>query len=691
MGLVPSSSDTGPLKDGLDRVWLGKGDEIHGAGFRESGAKGKMELDGGGMTIHAGGKEELAVVGDDNAAGGGKGLACYQVIGEGSWQGDPSGVTPWNGGELGEDGTELQEGKGIGAESGIRGSTEIVNPAPGDKGVVLADRQDDPCDEASEAESETSETRQAAEIQENREVWKLAVESGAVQYDEEDDIMAILQAQNEELARKKKLRSKRRKQDGVGRKIERRGLAGVGKLSMVKSLRKKFKLHMLGLIKTKKEVVTIFDIQQLWGNRAVRWEFVGSVGAAGGLVLMWDETVFKMNNCYKEDRWLCVEGVLLQKNFSCAFCLVYGPHDRAEKLVLWEELSFLFGLCQVPVCYLGDFNEIVNMEERRGATSLTVSAAEFKSWIQDMELVDLVISDCLFTWFRGQSCIRIDRVLASLEWLEVFPEIRLRSGPRGLSDHCPLIMETSRIRGGPRPFRSLDSWFTHEGFLRMVKEEWRSLGEVQFMDKLKALTMPLNRWHKEHFGGMDNRITQFEDEIRKVDDMVGTRVADGATEARRKALVSFCRRCLRGRRSNRIDALLVNGRLLRNQARIKIAIRDFYKELYHQEPSPVIGFRDGLVKQILLEEATELELMPTAEEIKEAAWDCESTKAPGSDGYNMHFIKKCWEDLGGEFTETVKGFFQSANLPSESNVTWVVLAPKFTGAREIKDLRLMSG
>nr|XP_025628058.1 uncharacterized protein LOC112721200 [Arachis hypogaea] len=330
---------------------------------------------------------------------------------------------------------------------------------------------------------------------------------------------------------------------------------------------------------------------------------------------------------------------------------------------------------------MGDFNEITHVEERKGATSLTVSAAEFRSRIQDMELVDLALTDRLFTWFRGQSCSRIDRVLVSLEWLEEFTETRLRGGPRGLSDHCLMIMKVTRLRGGPRPFRSLDSWFTHDEFLRMVKEEWRSLGEVQFMDKLKALTTPLRIWHRKNFGDMDIRITQLEDEIKKLDDMVSTGAADGMVEVRRKALVSFCRKW-----SNRIDALMVKGRLVRNQARIKIAIRDFYKGLYHQEAAPNIGFRDGLVKQIHAEEATELEVMPTFEEIKDAVWDCESTKAPSSDGYNMNFIKKCWGEIGREFIGAVIGFFQSAKLPSESNVTWVALAPKFTGAREIKDL-----
>ncbi|XP_057740498.1 uncharacterized protein LOC130957668 [Arachis stenosperma] len=220
---------------------------------------------------------------------------------------------------------------------------------------------------------------------------------------------------------------------------------------------------------------------------------------------------------------------------------------------------------------------------------------------------------------------------------------------------------------------------------------------------------------------MDTRITQLEDEIKKVDDMVSTGAADGTVEARRKALVSFCRKwyirkelhwkqmsrsrhakemdknthylhnlASAQRRSNWIDTLMVNGRLVRNQARIKISICDLYKTLYHQETAPNIGFRDRLVKQIHEEEATALEVMPTLEEIKDAVWNCESTKAPGSDGYNMNFIKKCSEEIGREFTGAVIGFFRSATLLSESNVTWVALALKFIGAREIKDLRLIS-
>ncbi|XP_025689692.1 uncharacterized protein [Arachis hypogaea] len=218
----------------------------------------------------------------------------------------------------------------------------------------------------------------------------------------------------------------------------------------------------------------------------------------------------------------------------------------------------------------------------------------------------------------------------------------------------------------------------------MVKEEWRGLGEIPFTDKLRALTVPLGRWHRDNFGDMDKKILKFEEEIQKIDDIVSNGSYDGTVEARRKALVACCEKwyvrkelhwkqmsrsthakdmdkntryfhnlASARRRNNRIDTLIINGRLIRNQARIKIAIREFYKDLYHQERSPEMGFRDGLVERISDEDSSALEMLPSPEEVKEAVWDCESSKDPGCDGYNMNFIKKCWADIGLDFTAAV--------------------------------------
>ncbi|XP_025703189.1 uncharacterized protein [Arachis hypogaea] len=186
---------------------------------------------------------------------------------------------------------------------------------------------------------------------------------------------------------------------------------------------------------------------------------------------------------------------------------------------------------------------------------------------------------------------------------------------------------------------------------------------------------------------MDKKIMKFEEEIKKIDDMVGNGTYDGTVEARRRALVTCCEKwyvrkelhwkqmsmsrhardidkntryfynlASARKRNNRIDALIINGRLIRNQVRIKIAITEFYKGLHHQEKSPMVGFRDGLVERISEEDVLALEMLPTPEEVREEVWDCESSKAPGSDGYNMNFIKKCWDEISSEFTTAILGF-----------------------------------
>ncbi|XP_016191986.1 uncharacterized protein LOC107632859 [Arachis ipaensis] len=156
--------------------------------------------------------------------------------------------------------------------------------------------------------------------------------------------------------------------------------------------------------------------------------------------------------------------------------------------------------------------------------------------------------------------------------------------------------------------------------------------------------VPIRVWHKDNLESMDNRIKKFEEEIKKIDKIVSIGTYDGMVEARRKAL----------------------------------------------EYAPTIGFRDGLVKQIDEEEAAALKVFPSSEKIREVVWNCESTKAPCSDGYNMNFIKKCWDEIGQEFTTAVLEFFQSAKLPTDANVTWVALAPKFVEAKKIKDLQMIS-
>ena len=72
-----------------------------------------------------------------------------------------------------------------------------------------------------------------------------------------------------------------------------------------------------------------------------------------------------------------------------------------------------------------------------------------------------------------------------------------------------------------------------------------------------------------------------------------------------------------------------------------------------------------------------MEELPGEDEINEVVWACDPSRAPGSDGYNLNFVRKMWHVIGLEFQEMVRGFFQFGTLKKSLNMTWVTLIPKF--------------
>ena len=93
------------------------------------------------------------------------------------------------------------------------------------------------------------------------------------------------------------------------------------------------------------------------------------------------------------------------------------------------------------------------------------------------------------------------------------------------------------------------------------------------------------------------------------------------------------------KRSKQMQEIKSGRRTFQSPRIIKSEVRSFYKNLYKQKDVPLISFQDGLVSRISNEQAQLLELILSDEDIKLAVWECESSKAPGLDGFNFNFIK----------------------------------------------------
>lgn len=102
---------------------------------------------------------------------------------------------------------------------------------------------------------------------------------------------------------------------------------------------------------------------------------------SGGLVIIWNDEAFKVSNRYKGTTWIILEGVLIRENWEGCIGLVYPSYDEGERTLMYEEITNSLQSLNRPCMLMGDFNEVVNIENRRGQTRITNSMIQFKDFI----------------------------------------------------------------------------------------------------------------------------------------------------------------------------------------------------------------------------------------------------------------------------------------------------------------------
>nr|GEX45763.1 transposon TX1 uncharacterized [Tanacetum cinerariifolium] len=85
-----------------------------------------------------------------------------------------------------------------------------------------------------------------------------------------------------------------------------------------------------------------------------------------------------------------------------------------------------------------------------------------------------------------------------------------------------------------------------------------------------------------------------------------------------------------------------------------------------------------------------LERRVNLDEIKEAIWDCGSSKASGPDGYTFAFVKKLWRTIHKDLHEFVDYFFTFSTMPHGANSSSFTLIPKVNNPTSITDFRPIS-
>ncbi|KAH6771766.1 hypothetical protein C2S52_005519 [Perilla frutescens var. hirtella] len=130
--------------------------------------------------------------------------------------------------------------------------------------------------------------------------------------------------------------------------------------------------------------------------------------------------------------------------------------------------------------YAGDFNEILYHHEKSGGSARDDGKIEkFRDTLRECGLEDLGFKGFKFTWSNNQDedtliQERLDRFLASEEWLALFPQAQVEHLVRVASDHCPLLLFEAKkqtLRGRrKRIFQMEEMWFQDESCMLACRE-----------------------------------------------------------------------------------------------------------------------------------------------------------------------------------------------------------------------------
>ncbi|KAL5539435.1 hypothetical protein UlMin_043986 [Ulmus minor] len=127
--------------------------------------------------------------------------------------------------------------------------------------------------------------------------------------------------------------------------------------------------------------------------------------------------------------------------------VIYGPHNRRNKMEFWGSLWDIASHFDGPWLVIGDFNTVLRSFERVGGRDRDPVADYVLEAMDNLGMIELNISGGDFSW-RNRREVRpihskIDRGLANVDWWSLFPNASLCYLPETMSDHKPLLLYTS--------------------------------------------------------------------------------------------------------------------------------------------------------------------------------------------------------------------------------------------------------
>ncbi|GJS26789.1 RNA-directed DNA polymerase, eukaryota, reverse transcriptase zinc-binding domain protein [Tanacetum coccineum] len=186
-------------------------------------------------------------------------------------------------------------------------------------------------------------------------------------------------------------------------------------------------INGIGVQETKMTRLELFCLKSMWGNYTFDYACSLARGRSGGLVSIWDPSMFVKTNIWCGDSYIIVKGNWVNSDDVFYMVSVYGPQENTCKTSLWSMLLDFMHHHRGKYITFGDWNEVREEADRYGSFFSREEANIFNSFISDAGLVDLPLGGRAFTWMNkaGTKMSKLDRLLISSNVFDSLPDLKV--------------------------------------------------------------------------------------------------------------------------------------------------------------------------------------------------------------------------------------------------------------------------
>ena len=378
---------------------------------------------------------------------------------------------------------------------------------------------------------------------------------------------------------------------------------------------------------------------------------------------------------------------------------------------------------------MGDFNELVRIEEKQGRHHRSERQMQlFRDALDDCRFMDLGFTGPQFTWTNNRAgdmtWERLDRVVATPEWVSLFPSVRVHHLDCRWSDHKPLWIGTKRmVMPTRKPFRFEEVWTSDSSCEETIEAAWQKskpgVPMYSVWEKIHECRRDLRKWSRTKFRNIKQQIRETEDQLKQAEansmrghdhaqviilkEKLQILLAKEERVWKQRSRVEWLRegdqntryfhsKATQRRCQNYVYRLKNNsGMWTSTQDQVPPIFIDYYQSLFTTvNPAHVEQVAECITPMVTAEMNRALMKEFTSEEIFKALKQMAPLKAPSPNGLPPVFYQKYWHLIGDDVTKAVVTCLNTGKILKAINHTHITLIPKFKNPEDVKEFRSIS-